>query len=223
LADEVAASLVFATRPGGTTMDRDAEGGNPFATALIRATQREAVPLTALLPRVRELTTAGSNGHQDPVWALRSAERAWRLGRPSGERRVALMLVVSDYTLGLGQTLAGAAHDERRVAALFAACGFSVRQGIAPDRRDLCEALRRFAQQARAADAAVIYSTGHGVSSGDEDYLLPAGYPFTAPDTPAGLKRHALAVRRLADACQARRANLVFFAACRSAIGAASR
>ncbi|HET9975977.1 MAG TPA: caspase family protein [Burkholderiaceae bacterium] len=217
------ASLVFATRPGGTTLDRDAEGGNPFATALIRAARSEAAPMATLLPQVRAMTATGSNGHQDPIWVLRAAERAWRLGLPAGERRVALMLVVSDYTLGLRQTLAGAAHDERRVAALFAEYGFSVQQGIAPDRRALCEALRRFATQARTADAALIYSTGHGVSHDGQDYLLPAGYPFTSRDTPASLKRHAIGVHRLAGACQARRANLVFFAACRSALGDAPR
>lgn len=216
---EAAASLVFATRPGGTTLDHDAEGGNPFATALIGAARGEALPMSRLLPRVRALTASGSNGHQDPAWRLRAAERAWRLARPDGERRVALMLVVSDYTLGLRQTLAGAAHDERRVAALFAGCGFSVQQGVAPDRRSLLDTLRRFATLARTADAALIYSTGHGVSHDGQDYLLPAGYPFGSRDTPPKLERHAIAVQRLAEACEARRANLVFYAACRSALG----
>jgi hypothetical protein len=38
-------ALVFATRSGGTTIDQDSFGGNPFATALIQLASSDGISL----------------------------------------------------------------------------------------------------------------------------------------------------------------------------------
>jgi len=210
------ATIVYATRPGGVTLDRDAAGGNPFATALIETTHAPVLALKDWLPQVRAHTQRGSGGRQDPVWTLRARERRWAFNGSSTERRVALVLIVSDYSGRLSQTLSGAAFDERRIASLLAQQGFSVQQGLEPNRAALLRALQAFARVSRKADAAVIYATGHGMSHRGQSYLLPANYPFTRPDDVGVLERQAVSVSDIAAACQARGANVVFFAACRA-------
>jgi Caspase domain len=218
------ATIVYATADCGVTLDTDAAGGNPFATALIETTGGGAVAMEDWLPQVRARTRSASAGRQDPVWALRDPERRWmfKLSAASrtAEQRVALVLIVSDYSARLSQTLAGAAFDERRIAALLAQQGFSVVQGVAPERAALRHALKAFARQSRHADAAVIYATGHGLSHRGQAYLLPANYPFSRPDDARLLARHGVAVSEIALACQAHQANVVFFAACRTTLSA---
>ena len=126
------------------------------------------------------------------------------------------MLIVSDYA-GAGLTpLAGAAHDERRLSAMFAANGFSVVQGIAPSRAALLDALSQFRHLAGKHETAVIYATGHGVESNGSVYLLPGDYPLQEGCSAARLRAGAVSVERIAAACRGSRLNLVFFAGCRT-------
>jgi Caspase domain len=230
--------IVYATRSGGTTLDRDDHGGNPFATALIALAARAELELAALLPALRDATHTGSGGHQLPEWAGRVAPASWRFAAPDSgvgvgvggvgvgvggvgdgavpERRCALVLVVSRYPALPNPRLDGAAHDERRIAAMLAGHGFSVTQGVAPGRAALLHALREFAHASRAHDAALVYSTGHGIESGGVVYLVPGDYPFERGYGAALLRRHAVAVPRIASACGATQMNATFFAGCRS-------
>jgi hypothetical protein len=58
--------VCFATRSGGTTIDRDAKGGNPFATALIELSASADVGILDFPERLRALTHEVSVGHQSP-------------------------------------------------------------------------------------------------------------------------------------------------------------
>ena len=130
-------ALVFATRSGGTTIDRDAFGGNPFATALIQVAGEHSIPFRRFPGRLRALTVQGSQRHQVPQWTRWPEGLRWSFRLEPGsrqERRCALVLIVSDYAGAGLAPLAGAAHDERRISAMLGANGFSVVQGVAPDR-----------------------------------------------------------------------------------------
>ena len=213
------APIMFATRPGGTTIDRDEFGGNPFATALIELHTAGPVSLRQLPRRLRALTLQGSQGHQDPQWTNWPARVSWSLQRQPGlwqEKRCALVLIVSDYTVSGRGSLKGAANDERRVAGMFASNGFTVFQGVAPSRSALLSALINFSRVARTQDAAVIYCTGHGMERSRTTYLLPGDYPFEGGYGAAQLNARAISLDRIAAACRARKHNLVFFAGCRT-------
>jgi uncharacterized protein len=155
------------------------------------------------------------------VWNLSAQERKWRLWLPAGsrdERRIALVLVVSDYSGGGVPRLQGAARDERRIAALFGSQGFSVTQGVLPTRSALMRELATFGRRSCAYDSAVIYSTGHGVECDGEVFLLPGDYPIGARHSAKKLRHHAIPVERMAYACNSKSANIVFFAGCRALV-----
>jgi hypothetical protein len=215
-------AIVFATRSGGTTIDQDVCGGNPFATALIELAGADRISLRRLPRRLRALTVQASQGHQVPQWTSWPQRLKWTLQlRPgsSHERRCALVLIVSDYTRAGLIPLTGAAHDERRISAMLAANGFSVVQGIAPTRTALLRALASFGHQAREHDVALVYSTGHGLECNGRVYLLPGDYPLAEGCSPPQLRAKAVSVERIAAACRAARLNLVFFAGCRTLAG----
>ena len=212
-------ALVFATRSGGSTIDRDAFGGNPFATALIQVTGEDSFPFRRFPGRLRALTLQGSQRHQVPQWKGWPKGLRWSFRLEPGsrqERRCALVLIVSDYAGAGLAPLAGAAHDERRISAMLGANGFSVVQGVAPDRRSLIDALAGFGRVAAGHDVAVIYATGHGIESKGGVYLIPGDYPLKDGCSPARLRTNAVPVDRIAAACRASMLNLVFFAGCRT-------
>ena len=212
-------AIVFATRSGGTTIDRDAFGGNPFATALIQLTDAEPIPFQQFPRRLRALTARASQRHQLPQWTRWPERLNWSFRlRPGSrqERRCALVLIVSEYAGPGVAPLAGAANDERRIAAMLGANGFSVVQGVAPSRAALLKALADFSRAALEHDAAVIYCTGHGVESNGSVYLLPGDYPISHGFSAARLRAGAVSVDRIATACRASKLNLVFFAGCRT-------
>jgi hypothetical protein len=214
-----APALVFATCAGGTTIDQDAFGGNPFATALIQLANDDAIPLERFPRRLRALTVAASQRHQVPQWTRWPEHLRWSFPlRPGSrqERRCALVLIVSDYAGAGLEPLDGAAHDERRLSAMFGSNGFSVLQGIAPARGALLAALADFGQLAVKHDVAMIYCTGHGVEGNGGVYLLPGDYPLERGCSPARLRSKAISVDRIATACRASALNMVFFAGCRT-------
>jgi hypothetical protein len=216
----VVKQIYYATRSGGTTLDVGEGGGNPFASALIELADEPELQVRDLAGRLRALTLEKSDGHQivesigsasRSKWSFQNLPAAWR------ERREALVLVVSDYSkLGRpGVSLSGAARDERRISVMFAQRGFSVTQGIAPEREALVAALRAFKRRSQHADIGVIYSTGHGIERENEVFLLPGDYPLESGFGRSQLRRHAVRVERIAKAACALKLNLVFFAGCR--------
>lgn len=216
------AITIYATKAGGTTLDQDECGGNPFATALIELSRQKDLMLSRLLPKLRRLTSQKSFGHQVPTWDRLSLARPWAFPLDAGKRsetRTALVLVVSEYSHLATPRLLGAANDERRIAALLAEHGFSVLQGIAPDRHSLFDALRSFSARSKGFDVALIYSTGHGIELGGRTYLLPKDFPFQGGYRAPLLRQHAVPISRMAAACRARQINLTFFAGCRTEAG----
>lgn len=214
--------LVYATRSGGTTLDTGEGGGNPFASALIEAAEPPGLPLRELPKRLRTRTAELSGGHQAVEWLGETARGAWRFpvgDGPTPDRRSALVLVVSDYSaVDPAASLNGAAHDERRIAAMLARHGFSVDQGVGPHRAELRRALQSFRRRSEAADVAVIYSTGHGVEADGTVYLLPGDYPVGEGFAHGQLRRYGVSVTQLVGAACARAQNLVFFAGCRTLV-----
>ena len=212
-------AIVFATRPGGTTIDEDEHGGNPFATALVQLASGQPIPFRRFPARLRRLTVEASGGHQTPQWTQWPEHVSWTFqlqpGSRQGDRR-ALVLVVSDYSNASLATLSGAATDERRIAAMFAANGFTVIQGITPTRVGLLAALSNFVRLSAKHDVGAIYCTGHGMESHGSSYLLPGDFRLEASCSSAHLKTAAISVERIASGCLARSLNLVFFAGCRT-------
>lgn len=212
--------LIYATSPGGTTLDAGNDGGNPFASALIEAARDPILRLKDLESTLRRLTLSNSEGHQTIECVGDHTLPGWRFAEDATaprQRRTAQLLVVSDYSaLAPNASLPGAAGDERRVAAMLAQHGFAVDQGVGCTRSDLLAALTSFRRRSRRSDVAVIYSTGHGVQLEDTVYLIPGDYPIGEGPSRAQLKRHAISVTRIANAAAARSLNLVFFAGCRT-------
>ena len=211
--------VCFATQSGGTTIDCDSEGGNPFATALIELSSTLDVGIADFPKSLCELTAKLSQDRQTPEWVGGEPGVDWRISHPSigpRNRRTALVLIVSDYGASGSASLDGAAWDELRVSAMLARNGFSVTQGVGPARGDLLAALDAFGEASRESDLAVIYSTGHGYESGGNVYLLPGDYPAGNGFTAEELTRSAIDIARLAEVCSARILNLVFFAGCRT-------
>lgn len=212
-------STIYATSPGGTTLDQDACGGNPFATALIELSQRPASKLSHFLPALRKSTIEKSAGQQVPTCERLPSNRTWAFPMTAGaraEKRIALVLIVSEYLSLANPRLLGAAADERRIASMLAGHGFSVVQAVPPDRQALHGALRSFAAKSKGFDVAVVYSTGHGVEHEGSTYLLPGDYPFLRGYCTTLLAQHAVPVDRIASACKAKKVNLTFFAGCRT-------
>ena len=211
--------MVYGTSSGGVAVDQDEFGGNPFASSLLEMVREPGTTLRNLPARLKRRTAERTQGLQVPQGRVEPGSPAWRFaeGRSSPrERREALVLMVSDYGLAGIDPLAGAAVDERRVAAMFASQGFSVAQGFAPTRQALLHALRGFAGRSAQADVAALYCTGHGVEHDGRVHLLPADYPFAAGYAPRQLRAHAIAVHAIAAACRSAGINLVFFAGCRT-------
>ncbi len=112
-----AAPLVFyASSPGYQTRDQGEGGGNPFASALIEILGRTEMRLADFPQALRNLTTQKSRGFQNADVPETVSPPDWRLDSPRTEKRVALVLVVSDYSKSGAESLPGAKHDAGRVA-----------------------------------------------------------------------------------------------------------
>ena len=212
-------SICYATRSGGTTLDRDSAGGNPFATALIELSSLSDIEIGDFPILLQELTTKISRGHQLPEWLGAELTVDWRLPKlslGSKARRVALVLVVSDYSDSGRGNLIGAAWDELRVSAMLARNGFSVTQGVGSSREEILGAIDTFSKVSRDSDMSIIYSTGHGREAEGQVYLIPGDFPISNGYLSTELAQSAINVSKLADACSARTMNLVFFAGCRT-------
>ena len=206
----------FATKSGRVTLDQGEGGGNPFASALIEILNRERVTFQDLQRDIVTLTVRKSSGYQEPDIKVTSPTLAWQMiPRHSTEKRIALVVVFSDYsTSARMQSLPGAKHDLDRIAQALLNADFVTETVIDPDRPTLENHLEKFADRSKAVDTAIIYTTGHGVESEGLVYLLPSEYPITLGNS--ALHTNAINIEIFAKAMNAKYVNLFFFGGCRN-------
>lgn len=90
-------------------------------------------------------------------------------------RRVALVIGNGRYT---DNPLRNPTHDAEDVAAALKRFGFAVQHHFDQSRSQTLQAVRRFAEAAVGAEAALFYFAGHGVQVRGRNYLLPVGQRF---------------------------------------------
>ncbi|HVY51784.1 MAG TPA: caspase family protein, partial [Devosia sp.] len=96
-------------------------------------------------------------------------------------RGVALVIGESDYdTL---QKLDNPKRDARAMDDMLDRLGFSVDRVLDGDAHRLREAIVDFAAEAKGADVALVYYSGHGIEAGGADYLVPTDTDLTTPQT----------------------------------------
>jgi Caspase domain len=118
--------VFHASASGKQTLDQGERGGNPFASALIELLNQRALSLSQLLASLKRLTETKSRGFQSADVPTSVSEKTFSL-RPveNKQRRIALVLVVSDYSRSGGaQSLPGAKNDAERIASALRKSGF---------------------------------------------------------------------------------------------------
>ncbi|MEQ1697455.1 MAG: caspase family protein [Hyphomicrobiaceae bacterium] len=212
----LAEALVFkATAAGGETLDEGSGGGNPFASSLLELLSQPGLLLKELPLELQRRTIQKSRGFQSPE-APTSLMDWVILPRPANERRRAYVIVWSDYSRA-GPTipsLPGAKRDAVLIASAFSAAGFDTELVLDRDGAGLREKLIEIASETRGDDAAVIYTTGHGVEIDGHGYVLPGDYP--GAQGAAAVSSRAISLDALAGALKAKRINLLFYGGCRN-------
>jgi hypothetical protein len=204
----------WATRSGGETLDGPNGSGNPFATALIETMENPALDFVGACAAVQARTAALSNGFQAVETPGLEAAPAWRFLPPGRERRMALVLIQSDYSASdAAPSLPGAATDGARIRQAFARAGFDARVVANATRALQAAELAAFARGSARADVAAIYATGHGVEAGGVQYMLFGDH--VVADRDAGLAR-AAKWEDIAASAKARKLNLTIWAGCRN-------
>ena len=207
--------VLYASQPGGSTLDQGEGGGNPFASALIELLKRPSLTYGDFRSRLVALTRKKSHGFQLPEAPISSALASWRL-KPAlaSMQRFALVVGYSDYRKTGRANLPGVALDLKRVATALRNAGFQVQEAANPSRMSLEALLLALARRSEFSEAAVIYATGHGFERHGRVYLAANDQPFEEkPDVPS---EGAISVPSLGAKLTARVANLVFFGGCRS-------
>jgi len=205
----------YASQAGKPTLDQGEGGGNPFASALVELLGRDNLTFEEFRTELVQLTERKSSRFQRPEVLARADLGTWQLlPKPSAERRVALVVVFSDYSAGGALSLPGAKHDLYRIAVALNKAGFEVQEILDPDLAKLEIALREFADRSAASDVALLYTTGHGAEVEGMIYLFPGDYPVSQGS--ARLKDRAVRLTTLGSALHASRANLIFYGGCRN-------
>jgi hypothetical protein len=207
--------FVYASQTGQITLDQGDGGGNPFASALVELAGRDALTSGEFLNGLVALTVRKSRDFQHPDVTGPGLKDTWQfLPKPATERRVALVLVFSEYSAsGELSSLPGAQCDAFRVSANLERAGFVTQTVVDPDVSRLEIVLRNFAKTSSGADIALLYTTGHGADVDNEVYLFPCDFPIS--EGKPALRKHAIPVSRLGAAMHATHANLLLYGGCR--------
>ena len=92
--------------------------------------------------------------------------------------RVALVIGVNDYpAFPADRQLTSPLADAGDLAASLKQLGFIVHQPVNGTQRAINNAIQLFQEDARGAQLAVFYFSGHGFQVGDENYLIPGDMP----------------------------------------------
>ncbi len=205
-----AALMFYAGQAGRLTQDRDRQGGNPFASAVVEVLRTEPENLTEFTQRLATANSRHSGGWQQLQFPKTLPK--WNVGA-TDEKRVALVLINSDYSKSPGvYSLPGAAFDAKRIPEALRKAGFETTLVFDADAETARKAMADFAAVSEGADASLIYVGGHGMQHKRVVYWLMGDYP--GPDE-KWLKTHAISVDEIGKAGRAARVNLVLYASCR--------
>lgn len=130
----------------------------------------------------------------------------------AAERRVALVMADDDYRLI--RPLANPVHDGEAMEAALKKLGFEVVLETNRDLRRMRRALDDFRDDARGADVALVYFSGHGVEISGDNRLLPVDADASSLDA---LDKTSLPLEEVRDAVAATaKVGLIMLDACRS-------
>ncbi|MFW8692149.1 MULTISPECIES: caspase family protein [Mesorhizobium] len=128
------------------------------------------------------------------------------------ERRVALVMADNDYRLV--RPLANPIHDGEAMEAALKKLGFEVILETNRDLRRMRRALDDFRDDAKGADVALVYFSGHGVEISGDNRLLPVDADASSVDQ---LDKTSLPLEEVRDAVAATaKVGLIVLDACRS-------
>jgi hypothetical protein len=209
-------TFVYASQSGHPTIDQGEGGGNPFASALVELAGRDALMSDDFLHGLVELTAKKSGGLQYPDIRGAAWQIAWRVSpKPVGERRVALVLVFSDYTFSRGlASLPGARRDASRVSQTLTGAGFFTQTCIDPNTTELTNSLQTFTDISSCSQVALLYVTGHGVEVDGTVYLLPGFFPISKGQV--ALREYGIPIFSLGSTLHATHVNLLLYGGCRN-------
>ncbi len=206
-----AALIYYAGQAGRLTSDRDRQGGNPFASALVQVIAEKPLTLETFTRRMAEANAIHSRGWQQLDYPRRLPAPKLRLDAKGGTR-IALVLINSDYSRSDAYSLPGAAVDAKRVPEALSGAGFETTVVFNKSVGEARTALDEFGLRSQEADVAAIYIGGHGAQHGRSVYWLMGDFPG---QDAKWLPTHAIAVEEIAKAGRAKALNMVLYASCR--------
>ena len=115
--------IYYAGQAGRLTSDRDAAGGNPFATALVEVLKIRPLTLKKFTEKLAYANAIHSRGWQQMDYPFALPDPKRRLDK--GDNRVALVLINADYSKSDAYSLPGARFDAKRVPAALIEAGFT--------------------------------------------------------------------------------------------------
>jgi hypothetical protein len=205
----------YASQSGEKTLDQGEGGGNPFASALIDLLAYDELAFEDFQEKLVALTENKSRQFQRPEIAAEIGNIEWKIfPQANAEKRIALVVVFSDYSASGISSLPGARNDSKKISKALSKAHFNVQTVVDPDSTKLDQLLKEFLEQSKEADIAAIYTTGHGVEVNERIYLLPGDYPISGGG--AHLDSQAIQLSRLGDAAHAKKLNLIFYGGCRN-------
>jgi len=211
--EQAAPLFYYAGAAGRLTTDRDAQGGNPFASALVEVLQQPGLTLRDFGAKVAAATFIRSGGWQSPEVPKVTPSPGWKFAANPDEQRVALVLVNADYSKSGVTSLPGALFDSARVTAALTQAGFDTKLVLDGGGELVRRELAAFAARSAEADAAIIYAGGHGVQHSRVVYWILGDYP--EPQSSKWLGSHAIALREIGGFARAKSLNLILYGACR--------
>ena len=210
-ASAVPAPLIYyAGQAGRLTSDRDGQGGNPFASALVEVIAQKPLTLARFTERLAFENSIKSQGWQQMDYPRVLPTPKVRLDR--GDKRVALVLINSDYSKSDAYSLPGARFDAKRVPEALTAAGFATTLVLDVDAASGRKALEAFKALSENADLALVYIGGHGAQRSRDVYWLMGDFPG---QDAKWLDDYAITVSEIATSAKARELNLVLYASCR--------
>ena len=202
----------YAGQAGRLTQDRDRQGGNPFASALVEVLKWHPLTLEDFGGRLAAANAKYSNGWHQLQKPRRLSDPKLRLDNDE-KKRVALVLINADYSKSGGVlSLPGARFDVKRVPAALREAGFETTVVFDNNAEQARKAIAEFALISEGADASLIYVGGHGIQFKRTVYWMMGDYP---EQDAKWLPTHAISLDEIGRAGKAKTANLVLYASCR--------